>query len=66
MQIKVNGEDKELADGATVRQLLNTLGMQGKPVAVEINKTLIPRRQHETAIIHAGDVIEIVTFVGGG
>jgi sulfur carrier protein len=66
MQIKVNGDDKELADGATVRQLLDTLGMQGKPVAVEINKHLIPRKQHESTAINAGDVIEIVTFVGGG
>jgi len=66
MQIKVNGDDKELADGATVRQLLDTLGMQGKPVAVEINKHLIPRKQHESTAINTGDVIEIVTFVGGG
>ncbi len=66
MQIKVNGEDKELADGATVRRLLDAMGMQGRPVAVEINKTLIPRRLHDSAIIHAGDVIEVVTFVGGG
>jgi thiamine biosynthesis protein ThiS len=66
MQIKVNGEDKELADGATVAQLLEALGMQGKPVAIEINKILIPRKQHDSAIVSAGDVIEIVTFVGGG
>ena len=66
IQVKVNGEDKAVDQESTVRQLLEHLGMQGKPVAVEINKTLIPRKQHETMVIQAGDVIEIVTFVGGG
>ena len=42
------------------------LGLAGKPVAVERNREIVPRAQHATTLLAAGDRLELVTFVGGG
>ena len=65
MTIKVNGHDFELADGATVTQLIELHKLQPQKVAVELNRRLIKTEKYDT-ILQAGDEVEIVTFVGGG
>ena len=42
------------------------LGLTEGPVAVERNREVVPRAQHETTELVENDVIEIVHFVGGG
>lgn len=66
MRLTVNGEPRDLAEGATVSTLLESLNLPGTRVAVEVNATLVRRAQHPTHALVAGDVIEIVTLVGGG
>jgi sulfur carrier protein len=66
MQITVNGEGREVAEGITVRGLIELLELAGGPVAVEKNGEIIPRAEHAATLVAAGDVIEIVHFVGGG
>ncbi|MFH1267214.1 MAG: sulfur carrier protein ThiS [Planctomycetota bacterium] len=66
MQISVNGEPREFAEGATVAQLLEALELAGKYVAVEVNLELVPRGRHAAHRLAEGDRLEIVTFVGGG
>jgi len=66
MQITVNGESRPLSAGQTVAHLLDDLGLSGKPVAVEVNRQVIPKRSHESTTLTNGDVIEVVTLVGGG
>lgn len=66
MRVTLNGKPTTLAEGATVRVLLDDLELAPVRVAVEINEDLVPRRTFEQAIIREGDTIEIVTFVGGG
>jgi thiamine biosynthesis protein ThiS len=66
MQIYVNGEAVEAAEGATVAELLRQLKISDKPVAVEVNKNLSPRQNHARHRLEAGDRLEIVTLVGGG
>ena len=66
MKLQVNGETKEAAAGLTVRDLVSSLGLTGRAVAVEVNKQLVPKRQHESTTLNDGDVVEIVTLVGGG
>ncbi len=66
MRIQVNGEPREVAEQTTVRALLETLGLGAVPVAVERNKDLVPRAQHEATRLHEGDELEVVHFVGGG
>jgi len=66
VQVSVNGEPREIAKGATVAQLLETLELAGKYVAVEVNLELVPRGRHAAHRLAEGDRLEIVTLVGGG
>lgn len=66
MRITVNGEPREMGDDLTVEALLTALDLQGKPCAVEVNRTVVPRREHASRPLADGDTIEIVTLVGGG
>lgn len=66
MQISVNGELHEVPEGTTVRGLVEILGLTDGPVAVERNREVVPRAEHQAALLAAGDVLEIVHFVGGG
>jgi len=62
----VNGETRTLAEGITVAELLVTLELAGRRVAVELNQDLVPRNEFDARVIHDGDRLEIVHFVGGG
>ena len=46
--------------------LLLELGIAAGHAAVERNGQVVPRREHGEAMIQQGDVVEVVTFVGGG
>lgn len=66
MKISVNGETREVQDGATVEALLRELGLLGRPLAVERNREIVPRSAHAATPLAEGDKIEVVTMVGGG
>lgn len=66
MRIEVNGEAREIADGATIRALLVEMGLAETLVAVERNEEIVPRGEHETTPLAEGDRVEVVHFVGGG
>lgn len=66
MRLTVNAESRELPDGATVAALLASLALPSTRVAVEVNRQLVRRLQHGEHVLHDGDVIEVVTLVGGG
>lgn len=66
MKLTVNGEPQQLPDDESVRHLVDRLGLGGRAVAVEVNKQLVPRRQHATTRLRDGDAVEVVTLVGGG
>ncbi len=66
MQLTINGEPRDVPDGLTVRGLLAHLGLDTGPVAVEINRAVVPRAEHPARAVSAGDVVEIVHLVGGG
>lgn len=65
MQIKINGEDREISS-KTVIDLLESLGIDPKRVAVELNMEILPKVEYSEKTIADGDKIEIVHFVGGG
>jgi sulfur carrier protein len=66
VQITVNGEEKDVPAGTSVRELIELLGLIDGPVAVERNREVVPRAEHPTTGLAAGDVLEIVHLVGGG
>ncbi len=66
MELLVNGERRPVADGATVAQLLDVLGLPRERVAVEVNLDIVPRAEHASRRLSPGDRVEVVSFVGGG
>ena len=66
MNIQINGERKEIADGLSVARLLEELQIRPGGVVVELNRDILTREAHEGTFLKEGDAIEIVHFVGGG
>lgn len=66
MEVTVNGARRDVPEGLTVRGLVVHLGLTEGPVAVEINREIVPRARHDQHRVAPGDVIEVVHFVGGG
>ena len=66
MRLTINGETREVPPGLSVAGLIQHLGLSDGPVAVERNREVVVRGQHESVLLEADDVIEIVHFVGGG
>ena len=66
MNVIVNGENRQIADQATVAQLLTELALHGKKIAVELNKEILPFSQYEQTYLQANDRLEIVHAIGGG
>lgn len=66
MQVVVNGARQEVPEGTTVSELVRKLGLSKHACAAEVNKALVPRREQEGRALADGDVVELVTLVGGG
>ena len=66
MEILLNGERRQVPEGATIALLVQELGLGRFSVAVERNQQVVPKDTHETTVLAAGDRIEVVTLVGGG
>ena len=66
MYILLNGKEHEVADDATLAQLISTLNLADRRFAVEINETLIPRSTHGEHVLQPDDRVEIVQAIGGG
>lgn len=66
IDVIINGEPRSVVQGTTVSALIAELGLGDRRVAVEKNREVVPRAQHATTVLAAGDRLELVTFVGGG
>ena len=66
MTLTVNGQTQQFDDARTVADLLRAMGLADRPVAVEVNKAVVPKRAHADTPLHDGDTLELVTLVGGG
>lgn len=66
MEISINGQSQQVQDDFTVAQLIDTLGLTSKRLAVEVNLAIVPRSKFEAYILTQGDRVEIVQAIGGG
>jgi sulfur carrier protein len=66
MQVVINGKPEDLPAGATVADLIRRLGLENAPCAAEVNRSLVPKRDHAARALADGDRVELVTLVGGG
>ena len=66
MTLTINGEERGFAGLSDVAQLVASLGLDARKVAVERNLEIVPRSAYAKTPIADGDRIEIVVAVGGG
>ncbi len=69
MRVTVNGEPRELPDGATVAALLQQLGQRsegGRGIAVAVGGEVVPRGRWEATALLDGAAVEVVAAVQGG
>ena len=66
MQITVNGENREFSTGTSLSELLKSIDIDERYVAVELNRKIVSRTQFNEKLLMENDILEIVTFVGGG
>jgi sulfur carrier protein len=66
ISLTVNGEARRFEAPLTAAQLIASLELTGKRVALERNGEIVPRGQFEQQQLSDGDSVEIVVAVGGG
>lgn len=66
MRIQLNGEPRDIEDALTVAGLVVSLNLRAERVAVERNRLVVRRADWSTTELAQDDVVEILTFVGGG
>ena len=66
LEITINGQTHRLERELTVAELIFELRLVPQQVAVEVNRTLVPRAEHREHRLRCGDELEIVSLAGGG
>ena len=62
----INGQRQRLPDALTVADVVAARGLRGRKIAVEVNRRIVPKSMLAQTPLCEGDVIEIVSAVGGG
>ncbi len=66
LTIELNGNAMRVPYGTTIAALVTMTLPEARAYAVELNRSVLPRRDHAAREVREGDRIEIVTLVGGG
>ena len=66
IKVRLNGKERDVAEGHTVRSLLESLELHPALVVVELNKEILARDAYGDTQVRDGDNLELVHFVGGG
>jgi len=66
MELTVNGKTDEFEDGISLACLIQQIGAAPERVAVMINGKVVKREDVAAAELSGGDVVEILSFAGGG
>ena len=63
--VKINGENV-ICEQKSIAEFLKSSDYNITHIAIELNGEIIPKSQYDFTVIHDGDEMEIVSFVGGG
>ena len=66
MHIHVNGEAREVTENISLAKLIDILDLKTEQIAIELNHDVVRRAQWQETFLRAGDIVELVHFVGGG
>ncbi|HGM3507775.1 TPA: sulfur carrier protein ThiS [Clostridioides difficile] len=64
--MKVNGKDIEFKEKLTVIDLLNKYNLKSDRVVVEVNLDIIEESNYSTYVLKDEDIVELISFIGGG
>ena len=66
MQLRINGEKREVGDRLSVLELIKQLNLPPERIAIELNRNVVRRTEWNSTMLEEDDDLEIVHFVGGG
>ncbi|HZD04724.1 MAG TPA: sulfur carrier protein ThiS [Longimicrobiales bacterium] len=66
VRVRLNGKERDLPRGLSVRGLLEDLDLRPELVVVERNREILERARYDEVTVEEGDTLELVHFVGGG
>lgn len=66
MQIRLNGQARDVSDGITVAVLLHELKVRPERVAVLVNQGIIKKPSYGSTTLREGDAVEVLTVMAGG
>ena len=64
--LRINGESRRVPVGATVEAVLESMSIDPRLVAVELDGRIVPRTERASTVVAEGARLEIVRFVQGG
>jgi len=66
VNLTVNGEQRNVPEGATMSELLNDLRLERNGIAVAVNERVVRTAKLDEHRLQEGDVVEIIRAVAGG
>ena len=66
ISIQLNGRLRPLPGPLSLAALLDSLGLAGKPVVVELNQSVVFPRDYPLTLVSDGARLEVVTLAAGG
>jgi sulfur carrier protein len=66
MEIELNGAPHAVADNHSVQDLIDSLDLLGKSLAVAVNREVVPRQVWSQRVLQPSDRVDIVRAIGGG
>lgn len=64
--VYLNGKPEDISEGTSLAELVRERQYCLDYIAAELNGEIVPKQQYEDTILHDGDKLEVVSFVGGG
>jgi sulfur carrier protein len=66
ISVCINGSSQTFAHQISITDLVASLNLTGKRIAIECNSEIVPRSMFTQRLLEDGDKIEVVVAVGGG
>ena len=66
IEIKLNGETRQVDDGCPLQDLISSLQLPNRALAVAVNRKVISRQTWQECILQPADQVELVRAIGGG
>ena len=66
LNLRINGEDREVVDNLSLKELVKQLDLTPERIAIELNHKVVRRVDWPSTLLKENDQVEVVHFVGGG